>query len=285
MNPYNPRNEQTVLMPDGRKLGYAEYGAAKGCPVLFFHGAPGARHVHADMADIAAQLGARIIAVERPGYGLSDLQPGRSLPDWPNDIAALADALYLQRFAIIGFSMGTPYALACAYRLPERVTKMALAGAFAPLDAPGVTEGMSSTVSGLYSLARSNSDELRNIFTSLASSPSALVEAMAASVPEWDKNIIDARRAELETEYTQTLRNGIEGIASDFVLTSGNWAFPLDGIHAEIHLWSGTADQNTPPAMTNYLSSQLPNSRTFTLPNEGHCALYAHWEEILTRLI
>lgn len=284
MNLHNPQEEQVILLPDGRRLGYAEYGAAKGRPVLLFHGAPGARHIHADMADIAMRLGIRVIAVERPGYGLSDPQPGRSLLDWPNDIKVLADALGLERFAIIGFSMGSLYALACVYRLPQRVTKVALAGAFAPFDAPGVMQGMSPMVSGLYALAQANPDELRNICTSLASSPAALVEAMSASAIEWDKNIVSARHSEFEAEYTQALRSGIEEVVSDFVLASGDWGFAPGDIYAEIYLWSGTADQNTPPAMTNYLSSQLPNSRTFMLPGEGHLALYMHWEEILSSL-
>lgn len=235
--------------------------------MLFFHGAPGSRHIHADMANIAARRGIRLIAPERPGYGLSDPQPGRSILDWPDDIAALTDALGIAQLAIIGFSGGSPYPLACAYMLAHRVTKVALAGALAPQDAPGVMEGMSPAVSGLYSLAQSSPDELRNTFAAVAPSPAALVEAMSASASEWDKNVINARRTEFETEYTQTLRGGIEGVASDFVLTSKNWGFPLDGINTEAHLWCGTDDCNTPPAMTAYLSSMLPISRACSSPN------------------
>lgn len=274
-----------ITLPEGRLLGYAEYGMPNGSPVLFFHGSPGSSYIHADMAGIAAQRGIRLIAVDRPGYGLSGPQPGRTMLDWPDDIAVLADVLGLQRFAIIGFSGGSPYALACAYRLPSRVTKIALAGALVPLDIPGATEGMSPMASGLYALAQASPDELRNTFAVVAPSPAALVEAMSASAGEWDKNVLDARHSEFETEYTQTLRGGVEGVASDFVLASGDWGFPLDGIKAEIHLWSGTADQNTPPAMTTYLSSILPNSRTFMLPDEGHFALYKHWKEILEQLM
>lgn len=277
--------DRFITLPDGRQLGYAEYGVPNGSPMLFFHGAPGSRHIHADMAEITARRGVRLIAVDRPGYGLSDPQPGRSMLDWPDDIAALADVLGMGPFAIIGFSMGSAYALACAYRLSGRVTKIALAGAFAPQSALGVTDGMSPAVSGLFALAQSNPDELRNTFAAIASSPAALVEAMSASLPEWDKIEVNKRTAAFEAEYAQALRSGVEGVASDFELVSGNWDFPLDGIHAEIHLWSGTADQNTPPAMTDYLSLQLPNNRTFMLPDEGHLSLYAHWEEILARLI
>lgn len=279
------REEHSILLPDGRRLGYAEYGAPDGRPVLFFHGAPGSRHIHADMAEAVTRRGIRLIAVERPGYGLSDPQTGRSMLDWPGDVAVLADALGITQLAIIGFSMGGAYALACAYRLPARVTGVALAGALAPLDIPGVTEGMSPMVSGLYALARSNPDELKNTFAAVAPSPAALVEAMTASLAEWDKEVFNKRTAEFETEYMQTLHGGVEGVASDFVLASKDWGFTLEEINTGIHLWCGTADQNTPPAMTKYLSTQLSNSRTFMLPGEGHLSLYVHWEEILERLV
>lgn len=278
------REELFVLLPDGRRLGYAEYGAPSGRPVLFFHGMPGSSHIHADMADVAARCNVRLIAVDRPGYGLSNPQPDRSMLGWADDIAALTSELGITRFAIIGFSGGSPYALACAYKIHDRLTKIALVGAFAPLEAPGVTAGMSPSTIGLFSLAQSNPEELKKVISPLAESPAVLLAAMAASLPEWDKNEVNKRMAEFEAEYTQTLRGGIDGIVSDFVLTSGSWGFSLDGINTETHLWSGTDDCNTPAAMTHYLASLLPNSRTFILPGEGHLSLYVHWEEILDQL-
>lgn len=205
--------------------------------------------------------------------------------DWPDGITVLSDALELEQFAIIGFSGGSPYAIACAYRLPERVTKMALVGALAPLEASCVTGNMSPAVSGLYALAKSSPSELRKILAAVAPSSAALVEAISASASEWDKNVINARCTEFEMEYTQTLRSGVEGVASDFVLASKDWGFPLDGIDTEAHLWCGTADCNTPPTMTDYIASRLSNSHTVMLTDEGHFALYKHWEEILERLI
>lgn len=279
------RKSLSLLLPDGRRLGYAEYGAPDGSPVLFFHGAPGSRHIHADMAGMAARLGIRLVAAERPGYGLSSLQPGRSILDWPEDVAALADALEIGQFGVIGFSMGSIYALACAYRLPGRVSGMALSGAVASLDAPGVTEGMSPAVSGLYALARANPDELRRTLAAVAPGHAALVDVMAGSAAERDRDEINARRAEFEVEYAQTLHSGVEGVASDFVLAAQDWGFPLDGINVESHLWCGTADQNTPPAMTAYIAALLQNSQTFMLPDEGHFAFYAYWEKILRRLV
>jgi pimeloyl-ACP methyl ester carboxylesterase len=99
---------------DGRALGYAEYGDPGGTPVFFFHGSPGSRLQRHPDASIASELGTRIITIDRPGYGLSDFQPERTLLDWPADVAQLADALHIERFAAIGLSGGGPYLLACA---------------------------------------------------------------------------------------------------------------------------------------------------------------------------
>lgn len=270
-----------ILLPDGRRLGYAEYGVPDGRPVLFFHGMPGSAYIDEDMANVAMRRDVRLIAVERPGYGLSSPQPGRTMPGWADDIAALTQALGISKYSIVGFSGGSPYALACAYKHPDPLIRIALVGPFAPLDAPGIMESLSPASSGLYALAQSNPSELRNTFAAIASSPAALLDAMSATLPEWDKDQVSKRRAEFEAEYTQTLRGGIEGIASDFVLVSGSWGFSLEGIKTETHLWSGTLDQNTPPAMTHYLASKLPNNRTFILPGEGHLSLYVHWDAIL----
>ncbi len=271
----------SFALPDGRQLGYAEYGLPNGRPVLFFHSAPGSSYLPADMAESAKQCGVRLIAVDRPGYGLSDPHAARTFQSWANDVAALTDALGVTRFSIIGFSAGTPYPLACALYFPNRINKIALVGALAPVDVPDVTEGMSPMAIGLYSLAQTNPDELRTTFAAVAPSPSALLSAMSASAGAWDKTILQERAAEFELDYTQTLRSGSEGLASDFILASGNWGLPLTEVKAEVHLWSGTLDQNTPPAMTHYLASQLPNSHVHHLQNEGHFALYLHWEEIL----
>ncbi|MDQ3267600.1 MAG: alpha/beta hydrolase, partial [Pseudomonadota bacterium] len=242
----------SIRLLDGRRLSYAEYGVASGSPMLFFHGAPGSRHIHADIADIAMRRGIRLIALERPGYGLSDPKPGRTILDWPDDIAALMSTLGIERFSIIGFSMGSIYALACAYRLNGLVTKIALIGALAPLNVPGMMEGMSPAVSGLYALAQADPDELTNAFVSVAPTPAALIKAMSASATACDKHVIHARHSEFEIEYTQTLRSGVDGVASDFVLASKDWCFSLDGIDTETQLWCGTDDCNSPPAMTDY---------------------------------
>lgn len=278
---HSKQEVESIQLPDGRELGFAEYGDPDGRPVLFFHGMPGSSRLHADMAEVAVRSGVRLVAVDRPGYGLSTPQPGRTLLGWADDIAVLTKALDISKFAIVGFSGGSPYALSCAFKHPGHLTKIALVGTFAPLEAPGITESLSPATSALYALAQSNPGELRNTLAAIAPSPTALLSAMSATLPEWDKGQVGKRIAEFEAEYAQTLRGGIEGISSDFVLVSGSWGFSPDEINTETHLWSGTLDQNTPPAMTYYLAKQLPNCHAHILPDEGHLSLYVHWEEIL----
>lgn len=277
--------DNLLHLPDGRQLGYATYGAADGMPVLYFHGAPGSRRsIFADMAAVAAQRDVRLIAPERPGYGLSAPLSERSVAAWTNDVRALTNALGITRFKLIGFSMGSLYALACAHALPAQADRVAIVGGLAPLSIAGVDAGRTTTMRALYDLARSDPRALRAAMAPLAGSAAGLLATMAASAPAADKDLLAGRSPEFEVDFAEALRDGIEGIAGDVVLAAGEWTFPLAAIRASVDLWLGSADCNTPPAMTHHLASVLPHNRVFELPGAGHFCLYTHWAEILDRL-
>ena len=132
-------SSQLITLPGGRRLAYAESGDAQGTAVIFFHGGPGSTlPMQPDEGAIAASLGIRLITVERPGYGGSDPHPGRRLLDWPSDVRALVDHLGIARFSLIGFSAGSPYALACAARLAERLNRVVIVGGSGPMYRPDV---------------------------------------------------------------------------------------------------------------------------------------------------
>jgi pimeloyl-ACP methyl ester carboxylesterase len=113
--------DQTLPLPDGRVVGYADYGSADGTGVLWCHGGPGSRLEPAAFAPDAAESGLRIIGIDRPGYGLSSPKPERTIADWVPDGLAVADALALDRFVTVGCSTGGAYALALAALAPARV--------------------------------------------------------------------------------------------------------------------------------------------------------------------
>ncbi len=97
-----------IFLGDGRRLGYAKYGDPQGQPLIYFHGWPSSQLEARMVEPTALRPHMRIIAPDRPGFGLSDFKPGRKLADWPDDVIELANALELERFAIMGFSGGGP---------------------------------------------------------------------------------------------------------------------------------------------------------------------------------
>ncbi|MDJ0497340.1 MAG: alpha/beta hydrolase [Acidimicrobiia bacterium] len=103
-------SSQTLRLEGGRALGYAEWGDASGFPLFHFHGSSSSRLERPVQPDVLSAV--RLVTIDRPGHGLSDFQPDRSLLDWPEDIAALADHLGIEGFAVSGWSFGGPYALA-----------------------------------------------------------------------------------------------------------------------------------------------------------------------------
>ena len=127
-----PIRDERVRLRDGRALAYAEWGDLHGPPVFFFHGSPLSRLWCPD-EEATQAAGVHLVAVDRPGFGRSDLQPGRRLVDWPLDVAELADALGIDRFAVAGYSAGGPYAVACAALIGERVTRAGLVSTTAHL--------------------------------------------------------------------------------------------------------------------------------------------------------
>jgi pimeloyl-ACP methyl ester carboxylesterase len=101
--------------------------------VLLAHGGPGSRLLCPD-EDATAVAEVRLLTVDRPGYGGSDPRPNPTLLGWADDVQALADRLGLERLAVVGFSAGGGYALACAARMPERIGAVGLASCEGPYD-------------------------------------------------------------------------------------------------------------------------------------------------------
>ena len=119
-SPYEPAADVECTLSDGRRLAFAVWGDPDGVTVFVFHGAPGSRLFAPDPVT-TAEAGVRLVTVDRPGYGASDPQTGRSILDWPIDLLQVADRLGVARFAVVGHSSAGPYALACALRMPQRI--------------------------------------------------------------------------------------------------------------------------------------------------------------------
>jgi pimeloyl-ACP methyl ester carboxylesterase len=279
-----------VTMPDGRDLAYEVYGDPEGTPVLSFHGGLSSRLDAAPAHEAARDLGIRLISPDRPGIGLSTYQPDRRLLDWPDDIAALTDALGLDRFAVMGWSCGGPYAAACGARLSDRVTAVALLSSAVALDVFGTTKGLTLDDRLLLLLVRRTprlASALMRI-TIAEASEARLQREMLRSFPGVDRAILRDRATApgIVAFVKESMRQGTEGSLQEYRIFGDPWGFSLEEVRAPVHIWEGADDRTGPPAYRQFLADHLPDARVTVVPNEGHLSLLVHQApEILASLV
>jgi pimeloyl-ACP methyl ester carboxylesterase len=272
-----------------RQLSFAEYGLPSGKPVFLCHGTPSSR-LHRPDDDITRGLGVRLIVIDRPGCGLSDFVPGRTLLDWPRDLAAVADALGIARFAVVGFSGGGPYVAVSAYGLPDRVAAAAAVAAAGPVDAPGALAGLSLFRRMAGGLAKSTPRIFRAamwLTNHPGRNPSRFLDKFTGDLAPPDQAII-ARpeiREKLVATYAESVRNGLRGVALDLAIAMRPWGFPLNEIKCPYFIWHGDDDRSAPVAMARHLASHLPRCQTTFLPGAGHMFFYDRWADILKQLL
>jgi pimeloyl-ACP methyl ester carboxylesterase len=266
--------DRTIRLRDGRRLGYAEWGDPGGRPLLFFHGWPGSR-VEGRLGDEAARAkGVRLIALDRPGMGLSDYQPRRMLADWPDDVVQLTAALGLDRFAVLGISGGGPYAAACAWKLSEQLTGTGIVSCLAPFDVPGVIAGMGRrnrlSLQLVGRLAVLRRVLMARMALSVRRRPDRILESgVEAAVDKKYLDRPDVRKILVES-LSEAFRSGSRGPAWEMGLYARPWGFRLEDIRTPVHLSHGEQDANAPVSMGRYLATVIPESRASFYPGEGH---------------
>src|SRR5277367_4350706 len=124
-----------IQTADGRKIRINEAGQPDGVPVMALRGTPQSRLLYKAWIADARARGIRLICYERPGYGKSSIQPGRTVASAAEDVAAIARELGLKRMLVWGISGGGPHALACAALLPDLIVAAAVLASPAPYPA------------------------------------------------------------------------------------------------------------------------------------------------------
>jgi len=284
--------DRTLVLSDGRRLGVAEYGDPAGRPLLYQHGIPGSRLDVSIGAAEAARRGVRLIALDRPGIGVSDFRPGYRLIDWPSDVVQAADQLGLERFAVLGHSAGVPFALACAAITPGRLTRCGVVSGAAPADRPEVRAGMSAGNRLSYFLGGKvpwlSHLQFGLMAKVMRGNPAGAMRQMQRIARGADKAFLQRNPdfvAAMAASSGESFRQGSKGVEWQFGLMTRPWGFHLEGIAVPVHLWHGEADSNAPLAMGRYLAQTIPNCQAHFLPGEGHLsALGNHLGEILGTL-
>jgi pimeloyl-ACP methyl ester carboxylesterase len=281
------RADGILPLPGGRRLGYAGYGDPQGAPLFAFHGTPGSRLMLALADRPARRLGLRLIAPDRPGFGRSDFQTGRTFADWPDDVCVLADALGIERFAVVGISGGGPYAAACAWKIPHRLTSVGIVSGVGPLVGSGAAADLSRRHRAIFGLAARAPRLARHLMEAARLGwqrfPDRLFARLVAWTPPQDRAIItrpDVRACLIEG-LIDAFRSGGRGVAHELVLFGCPWGFPLEEIRLPVRLWHGEADALVPPAMGQRVAGSIARCEASFVQGAGHYWVFDHIEELL----
>jgi pimeloyl-ACP methyl ester carboxylesterase len=283
-------NGAVAVTPDGRRLGYAEAGDLDGPPVFAFHGIPGSR---SDFERLFGQQGlegsgVRVIGIDRPGFGVSDFQQNRRFHDWPADVATVADHLGIDRFAVLGYSAGGPYVIACARALSGRLTFAGIVSGVGPAETPRFRDGMGKTDAIMTRLAR--------IAPPLARLAIAQATRQAQRSPEkfsrtFDKELSppdleihrdSATRQVVRDIFLESTRQGPAGVVHDYRI----WARPSELAFEEtdfpVRVWHGDLDEIVPMHHAQYVAGRLPKAEVTVLAGVGHLHTLDRWRDFLT---
>lgn len=280
-----------VRLQDGRPVGYCEYGAEGGLPVIALHGTPGSRRKYGLADAEARRIGLRIISVDRWGYGLTAWPKGRfELRDYASDIEEFADALGLQKFGVVGISGGGPFAAVIAALLPERVSALALVAPVSPLSEPHERVGVSPFHRFAFRVLPRLPGAVPFVFSyfrlALFVAPPVAIRTMASRAGRTDRKVLLRKETsrDLVTTFRAGLAKGVKGAAIDMRCFSRGWNIDLSAIACPARMWIGDKDRNVPVSAAKRLASSVAQMDVIEDADAGHFWVIEHHPEVLSWL-
>jgi len=278
-------------LKDGRLLGFVEHGDPAGAPVFLFHDFLGNRNLRHPDDSLLRRWGIRLIGVDRPGYGMSTRKAGRSIMDVVEDVMRLSIALEIDRFAVLGFSAGGPYALASAYRFPETVRRCAVVGCLPPLDDPRGFRALHPFFGRLLQLAQGRENFFRMLLQvffqfDARRPPERFLRELYSVLPAVDRQaltnpeLFNSRRdmwADIQTV-------GSDGLIDEALTLLGSWGYHLQAIRIPVDIWWGESDTFCAPLVGQRMATMIPKAELRLEPQAGHFIFYTHWQAILQAL-
>ena len=276
-----------MTLHDGRRMAYAEWGAADGRPVVLFHGMPGSRLSCPD-EEATERAGVRLITIDRPGYGISSPNPGRTLLSWVADYVEWAGLVGLSPCPIVGWSGGGPYALACAVQCPECVTSVGLAASSAPLDeVPSEWDGLPVEVRDLTRLLRSDAPAAMEGINARCQWFATGWETIFDPGMGTADDALLAERGVLEPslgEMREAARQGTAGYVEDWIADALPWGFSPSEVSHDVHVWWGDDDQLVGRDSAEYFARAIKRSTLTILAAKATCSRSDIGREILAAL-
>jgi len=283
----------SINLPDGRPLSVWTGGDPDGVPVIYLHGTPSSRLQAVSGHDAAVRQGVRLIAANRPGYGAAPDVP-TSLASVAEDTLALADALGLNRFAVIGVSGGGPYALACGAFAPERVAAVGVAVGIGPwrlIDPPGTNPQdraaleLADAGDVAAALAAFRTSAAEGFASMLKLDDDAMMDEFIRPVPEKERALFTPpQRAVWAADLREALIS-YDGYARDNLAWGGDWGLDLSAVSSPTWLWYGDEDRLVSPDHGRWLHERIALSTLVIRPGAGHGGvIYPFWDDMLTTL-
>ncbi len=262
--------ETDLRLDDGRTLHVYDTGAddvVSQLAVFWHHGTPNIGAPPEPLFPAAARLGIRWVSHDRPGYGGSTPLAGRDVASAAADVASIADALGIDRFAVMGHSGGGPHALACGALLPDRVLGAVIVAGLAPFGADGLDWFAGMATSGAASLRA-------------AADGRAAKERHEASGAEYDPEFTQADLAALSGEWSwlgrvvgPAVKAGPGGLIDDDLAYVTPWGADPAQVIAPVLLLHGGRDRVVPSSHSAWLARRCPSAELRLFPDDGHISV------------
>jgi pimeloyl-ACP methyl ester carboxylesterase len=273
-------DEFDLQLGNGRTLHAYDTGPSGGdlLAVFWHHGTPNVGAPPEPLLGHAAARGIRWVSHDRPGYGGSTPDPGRDLAAVAGDLAAVADALAIERFAVVGHSGGASHALTCAALLPERVLGALCVAALAPLGAAGLNWFAGTAPAGEADLrsAVTGRETLARHLATTEFDPDLFTTADHAALGGpwgWLGKVAEAAMA-----------GGLEGAIEDDLAYVAPWRFAPEGVGAPLLLLHGERDRVVPSTHSRWLAERCPAAELWLRLEDGHLSVLGSAEAALDRL-
>jgi pimeloyl-ACP methyl ester carboxylesterase len=260
-------NEIDLVVADGRTLHAYDTGPGGGLAVFWQHGTPNIGTPPEPLFDLSRRLGLRWVSHDRPGYGGSTPLRGRTVGSVAADVAAVADALEIERFAVFGHSGGGSHALACAALLADRVVAVVSAAGIAPFGADGLDWFAGMSEASLGSLRA-------------AAAGRAAKEAYEAREDNPEMEFTPADLAAFDGPWgwfgsvvRPALASGRAPLIDDDLAYVTPWGADPTTVTAPIMLLHGELDTTIPATHAHWLAAHCPTAQLRTAPQEGHISV------------
>jgi pimeloyl-ACP methyl ester carboxylesterase len=266
----------------GRRLHVYDTGAdvaGAGLAIFWHHGTPNLGEPPEPLLPAAAQRGIRWVSYDRPGYGGSTAHPGRDVASAAADVSAIADALGIARFAVMGHSGGGTHALASGALLSERVIGVVSVSGLAPYGAEGLD--------WFAGMAPGGAAELRGA----ASGREALIDYLTSS--EFDPELFTpADHAALKGAWHwlgvisgRALEGGLGGMVDDDLAYVAAWGCDPAQISAPVLLVQGGEDRIAPSSHGRWLGGRIRSAELWLRPEDGHVSVLSCAEAAMDWLL